>query len=145
MAPRDRRSYYREASEGKGPAPQGASRGRKADRAQGLGHRPGKQDQAGAMPLAHRIGVVMPKGPRGEKRPADVIGAAIMVGRIATGEEPDNARPETEPQREGGRKGGEIRAATTPRPHRVAGAKRAAEARWRGAEVAPGKKEPQER
>jgi hypothetical protein len=28
----------------------------------------------------------MPKGPRGEKRPADVIGAAVMVGRIATGE-----------------------------------------------------------
>ena len=30
----------------------------------------------------------MPKGPRGEKRPADVIGAAIMIGRIATGEVP---------------------------------------------------------
>jgi hypothetical protein len=28
----------------------------------------------------------MPRGPRGEKRPADVIGAAVMVGRIATGE-----------------------------------------------------------
>lgn len=28
----------------------------------------------------------MPKGPRGEKRPADAIGAAVMVGRIATGE-----------------------------------------------------------
>ena len=28
----------------------------------------------------------MPKGPRGEKRPADVIGAAIMVAKIATGE-----------------------------------------------------------
>jgi hypothetical protein len=28
----------------------------------------------------------MPRGPKGEKRPADVIGAAvIMVGRIATG------------------------------------------------------------
>jgi hypothetical protein len=26
----------------------------------------------------------MPRGPRGEKRPADVIGAAVMVGRIAT-------------------------------------------------------------
>ena len=29
----------------------------------------------------------MPKGPRGEKRPADVIGAAVKVMRIATGEE----------------------------------------------------------
>ena len=27
--------------------------------------------------------------PRGEKRPADVIGAAVMVGRIATGEVED--------------------------------------------------------
>ena len=27
----------------------------------------------------------MPKGPRGEKRPGDVIGAAIMVAKIATG------------------------------------------------------------
>jgi hypothetical protein len=26
----------------------------------------------------------MPKGPRGEKRLADVIGAAILVGRITT-------------------------------------------------------------
>ncbi len=32
----------------------------------------------------------MPKGPRGEKRPADVIGAAVKVMRIATGEEPDD-------------------------------------------------------
>jgi hypothetical protein len=28
----------------------------------------------------------MPKGPRREKRPADVIGGAIMVAKIATGE-----------------------------------------------------------
>jgi hypothetical protein len=26
----------------------------------------------------------MPRGPRGEKRPADVIGAAVMVANIAT-------------------------------------------------------------
>jgi hypothetical protein len=26
----------------------------------------------------------MPRGPRGEKRPADVIGAAVMVAKIAT-------------------------------------------------------------
>lgn len=29
----------------------------------------------------------MPKGPRGEKRPADVIGNAVKVMQIATGEE----------------------------------------------------------
>jgi hypothetical protein len=28
----------------------------------------------------------MPRGPKGEKRPADAIGAAIMVAQIATGE-----------------------------------------------------------
>ena len=28
----------------------------------------------------------MPKGPKGEKRPPDVIGAAVMVAKIATGE-----------------------------------------------------------
>jgi hypothetical protein len=29
----------------------------------------------------------MPKGPQGQKRPADVIGAAVRIMRIATGEE----------------------------------------------------------
>ncbi len=33
----------------------------------------------------------MPKGPNGEKRPADAIGLAVMVGRIATGEVEDVA------------------------------------------------------
>ena len=28
----------------------------------------------------------MPQGPKGEKRPADVIGAAVMVARLATDE-----------------------------------------------------------
>jgi hypothetical protein len=28
----------------------------------------------------------MPRGPQGEKRPADVIGAAVIVAKIATGE-----------------------------------------------------------
>ena len=34
-------------------------------------------------------GFDIPKGPRSEKRPADVIGAAVMVARIATGEVED--------------------------------------------------------
>lgn len=29
----------------------------------------------------------MPRGPKGEKRPADVIGNAVHVMKIATGEE----------------------------------------------------------
>ena len=28
----------------------------------------------------------MPKGPKGEKRPADVVGAAVKVMQISTGE-----------------------------------------------------------
>jgi hypothetical protein len=32
-----------------------------------------------------------PKGPRGEKRPGGVIGAAIMVAKIVTGEVGANA------------------------------------------------------
>jgi hypothetical protein len=32
----------------------------------------------------------MPKGPKGQKRPADEIGNAVKVMRIATGEERDD-------------------------------------------------------
>ena len=28
----------------------------------------------------------MPRGPKGEKRPADVVGNAVMIAKIATGE-----------------------------------------------------------
>lgn len=31
----------------------------------------------------------MPKGPQGQKRPGDVIGAAVRVAQIATGEADD--------------------------------------------------------
>jgi hypothetical protein len=31
----------------------------------------------------------MPKGPKGEKRPADVVSNAIKIARIATGEDED--------------------------------------------------------
>ncbi len=38
----------------------------------------------------------MPKGPKGEKRPADVIGTAIKIAKIATGEiedeQPDDGK-----------------------------------------------------
>jgi hypothetical protein len=52
--------------------------------------------------------------PKGEKRPADVIGAAVMIGRIATGEISESAPPDDgkEPAAvELGRKGGKARAA----------------------------------
>jgi len=37
----------------------------------------------------------MPTGPKGEKRPADVIGNVVNVMRIATGQEPRNSTRET--------------------------------------------------
>ena len=36
----------------------------------------------------------MPRGPEGKKRPADVIGSAIMIARIATGEVEENPPPD---------------------------------------------------
>ena len=52
----------------------------------------------------------MPRGPRGEKRPAGVIGAAIMVAKIATGEIED--KKGISPNRaKGGKAGGRARAA----------------------------------
>ena len=35
----------------------------------------------------------MPRGPKGEKRPADVIGVSVKVMRIATGEEEEELGP----------------------------------------------------
>jgi hypothetical protein len=53
----------------------------------------------------------MPRGPKGEKRPADVIGNAVHVMRIATGEIEDRGRdPAKELHRKGGLKGGVARA-----------------------------------
>jgi hypothetical protein len=75
----------------------------------------------------------MPKGPSGQKRPADVIGAAIMVGRIATGEVEDTKRDAgTEANRKGGLKGGKARAVKLPPEKRAEIAKKAAQKRWQG-------------
>lgn len=75
----------------------------------------------------------MPRGPKGEKRPADVIGNAVRVMRIATGEIEDEtpAKQGKEYARKGGLKGGAARAkALTPR-QRAEIARIAAEARWK--------------
>ncbi|HTQ15434.1 MAG TPA: hypothetical protein VMH86_16310 [Rhizomicrobium sp.] len=74
----------------------------------------------------------MPKGPQGQKRPADVIGAAVLVGRIATGEAEDTKpNPGTKANREGGLKGGKARAASLSPARRKNIAKKAAAARWK--------------
>jgi len=71
----------------------------------------------------------MPKGPRGEKRPADVIGTAVMVAKIATGEV---VEVELKPSAaaELGRKGGAERARRLSPKKRREIAKAAAAARW---------------
>ena len=51
----------------------------------------------------------MPTGPTGEKRPADVIGNAVKVIRILTGEEPEDygARPQPDATKRAARTYGE--------------------------------------
>ena len=74
----------------------------------------------------------MPKGPRGEKRPADVIGAAVKVMRIATGEEADELPDATSSAAAVlGARGGKARAAKMTPEKRVEIAKKAAQSRWR--------------
>jgi len=74
----------------------------------------------------------MPKGPRGQKRPADVIGNAVRVMQIATGEiEDDPLDPGKEYARKGGLKGGRRRAAKLTPQQRSEIARVAAEARWK--------------
>lgn len=71
----------------------------------------------------------MPKGPQGQKRPADTIGAAIRVARIATGEEEET--PELSAKAKAGRKGGPARARTLTPEQRSQIASLAAQARWK--------------
>lgn len=75
----------------------------------------------------------MPKGPQGQKRPGDAIGAAVKSMRILTGEEAETTAPDraaSEIGRKGGKKGGKARAAKLTPKQRTAAAKKAARARW---------------
>lgn len=71
----------------------------------------------------------MPKGPQGQKRPADVIGCAIAVAKIATGEIEEELQ-EPSGKRRSGKAGGKARAARLTKTQRSAIAKKAAESRW---------------
>jgi hypothetical protein len=74
----------------------------------------------------------MPRGPKGEKRPADVIGNAVHVMRVLTGEIKETGRdPAKELHRKGGLKGGKARAASLSREERLEIARKAAAARWK--------------
>jgi hypothetical protein len=72
----------------------------------------------------------MPRGPRGEKRPADVIGNAVKVMRIATGEETEEADSAKSAAQELGARGGKARAAKMTPERRAEIAKHAAQKRW---------------
>ena len=72
----------------------------------------------------------MPKGPRGEKRPADVIGMSVKVMRIATGEEEENIERVRSAAAELGSRGGKARPAKMSRKRRVEIARAAARKRW---------------
>lgn len=71
----------------------------------------------------------MPRGPKGEKRPADVIGNAVHVMRIATGEVEETA-PKSGRTRSG-RAGAQARAKSLSAEDRRRIAKKAAAARWK--------------
>lgn len=71
----------------------------------------------------------MPRGPRGEKRPADVIGMSVKVMRIATGEEKEET---PEPKRMiAGKRGALGRSKALTPQQRTEIARAAAGARWK--------------
>lgn len=74
----------------------------------------------------------MPKGPKGEKRPADVIGNAIKVAKIATGEIDDEKDDDGKDKaaQSLGRRGGKARAESISAERRSDIAKKAAAKRW---------------
>ena len=71
----------------------------------------------------------MAKGPRGERRPADVVGCAVTVAKIATGEIEDT-RLKQPAKRESGLAGAKARSAALNPQKRSEIAKTAAAARW---------------
>ena len=71
----------------------------------------------------------MLKGPRGQRQPADVVGTAITVAKIATGEiEEIPQKPSGKVK--SGRAGGKARKRVLTPEERKAVAKKAAVARW---------------
>lgn len=75
----------------------------------------------------------MPKGPKGEKRPADPIANAVRVARIATGEEPEELTDDGKDAAAVslGRRGGKARAEKMTAERRSEIAKKAAIKRWK--------------
>ena len=72
----------------------------------------------------------MPKGPNGENRPADAIGRAIHIAKIATGEIEDERESVASAAAQMGKLGGKARAAAMTPERRAEIAKGAAAKRW---------------
>jgi hypothetical protein len=72
----------------------------------------------------------MPKGPQGQKRPADVIGNAVHIARIATGEEQETSLKQPA-KRKSGLAGAKARQENTTPEERKEIARKAAIARWK--------------
>jgi hypothetical protein len=77
----------------------------------------------------------MPRGPKGEKRPADVNARAVLIAKIATGEVDDVTRDDGKNAAAValGRMGGKARAAGMSARRRKQIARQAAEKRWKSA------------
>jgi hypothetical protein len=71
----------------------------------------------------------MPKGPKGVRRPADTNAAAVMVGRIATGDVVEKLG-KAPGRAAGGKAGGKARAKALSTDERAAIARSGAESRW---------------
>ena len=72
----------------------------------------------------------MPKGPQGQKRPADVIGSAVHIAKIATGEIEDTTLKQPA-KRKSGLAGADARKKKLTAKERSEIAKLAAEKRWK--------------
>ena len=72
----------------------------------------------------------MPKGPQGQKRPADMIARAVMVARIATGEQEEVLSPMSGRVRSG-KAGAKARSEKLTQIERSEIAKKGAAARWK--------------
>lgn len=70
----------------------------------------------------------MPRGPKGEKRPADASSCAVQVAQIATGERTENLPSN---KRNGGKAGGAARAKNLTPERRSELASKASRARWK--------------
>ena len=74
----------------------------------------------------------MPRGPKGERRPADVNARAVMIAKIATGEIEDKVTDDGKNAAAValGRMGGKARAESMSKKRRKEIAKKAARSRW---------------